>query len=175
MKIRDLTYSAVFCAVLCVIAPFSVPLGAVPVSLATFVVYMASAALGAKRAAAAVSLYIALGTAGLPVFSGFEGGASKLCSFSGGFLIGYIFLAALAGFIIEKFSSAAKYPVAFALGTALCYAFGTAWFMFLTKLSLCAALAVCVLPFLLGDALKIAAASALAYKLNKKTLYRRQT
>ncbi len=149
---------------LCVIAPFSVPLGAVPVSLATFVIYMASAVLGAKRALAAVSLYIALGAAGLPVFSGFEGGASKLCGVTGGFLLGYIILAAVAGFIIEKFSGKAKYPLAFALGTAFCYALGTAWFMFLTKLSLNAALGVCVLPFLLGDVLKIAAASAFAYR-----------
>ena len=52
-------------------------------------------------------------------------------------------------------------------GSALCYVLGTAWFMLSTKTGLIASLWLCVLPFLIGDALKIAAAAAVAPRLSQ--------
>ena len=59
--------------------------------------------LGTKLSVASYVLYLLLGTVGLPVFSGFSGGVGKLLGPTGGYLIGFIFLAAIVGFFVEKF------------------------------------------------------------------------
>jgi biotin transport system substrate-specific component len=168
MKTKDLTTTALFAALLCISAPWAVPVGAVPVTLATFAVYLAGATLGWKKGVLAVLVYLLLGTAGLPVFSGFTGGAQKLASVTGGFLIGYLPCAFLTGLLPDRFPGRRWiYPAGMVLGTAALYALGTAWFMLQTHSPAAAALMTCVVPFLPGDAAKIAAASLLAPALRK--------
>ena len=164
MKTRDMTLTAVMAALICVAGPLTVAIGPVPLSLATFAVYMAGAALGPKRGAAAVGLYLVIGLAGLPVFSGFSGGFQKLAGVTGGYLLGYLPCAALTGLGAAGSPPANRFrlPLMMAAGTAVLYAIGTAWFMIQTGNSLGGALSLCVLPFLPGDAVKIAAVTALA-------------
>ena len=69
MKTKDMVLTGVFAAVICVFAPFTIPIGAVPISLATFAVYLAAAVLGTKKGTLAVLIYILIGMAGVPVFS----------------------------------------------------------------------------------------------------------
>ena len=165
MKTRDIVLIGVFAAMICVFAPFSVPVGPIPVSLASFAVYIASA-LGAKKGCAAVGIYILIGALGLPVFSGFSGGISKIAGLTGGYIIGYMFCALLSGIIIERAGNKkSAYPMAFIIGTAVLYAFGTAWFMIQSGNGLYESLLACVIPFLIGDAVKIAAASAIVYRM----------
>lgn len=165
MKTRDIVLIGVFAAMICVFAPFSVPVGPIPVSLASFAVYIA-AVLGAKKACAAVGIYILIGALGLPVFSGFSGGISKIAGLTGGYIIGYMFCALLSGIIIERAGNKkSAYPMAFIIGTAALYAFGTAWFMIQSGNGLYESLLACVIPFLIGDAVKIAAASVVVYRL----------
>lgn len=90
-----------------------------------------------------------------PVFSGFTGGLGKLMGPTGGYLIGFIPMALIAGLFIEKFDSKVMHFVGMALGTIVCYAFGTAWFCYLAGVGLHKALAACVIPFLPGDTIKI--------------------
>ena len=90
MKTRDLTLTALFAAILCVAAPFSIPVGPIPITLATFAIYLAAIVLGKKYGTLAVVIYILLGAVGLPVFSGFSGGFQKIVSATGGYIIGYI-------------------------------------------------------------------------------------
>lgn len=165
MKTRDIVLIGVFAAMICVFAPFSVPVGPIPISLASFAVYIASA-LGAKKGCAAVGIYILIGALGLPVFSGFSGGISKIAGLTGGYIIGYMFCALLSGIIIERAGNKkSAYPMAFIIGTAVLYAFGTAWFMIQSGNGLYESLMACVIPFLIGDAVKIAAASVVVYRL----------
>lgn len=165
MKTRDIVLIGVFAAMICVFAPFSVPVGPIPVSLASFAVYIASA-LGAKKGCAAVGIYILIGALGLPVFSGFSGGISKIAGLTGGYIIGYMFCALLSGIIIERAGNKkSAYPVAFIIGTAALYAFGTAWFMIQSGNGLYESLLACVIPFLIGDAVKIVAASVIVYRM----------
>ncbi len=167
-KIRSMVFIALMAAIICIAAPFSIPmLGLVPVSLATFAVYLAGGLLGAKAGTAAVCVYIILGAIGLPVFSGFSGGLAKLLGVTGGYIVGYIPCAFLTGAFAEKNKPFAA-PIGMALGTLACYAFGTAWYMFFTKSELVPALMGCVIPFLIGDAVKIAAASAVTVPLRGK-------
>jgi biotin transport system substrate-specific component len=168
MKGRDLTLTALLAAMLCAAAPWSVPVGPVPVSLATFAVYLAGASAGWKRGGLAALVYVLLGCAGLPVFSGFSGGIQKLFGVTGGFIMGYIPCALLSGLPADIFPGSRWAPPAgMALGTLALYAMGTAWFMLQTRSSLPAALLVCVVPFLAVDAGKIVLASLLAPRLRK--------
>ena len=169
MKTKDICLIGVLAALLCIGAPFTVPIGPIPISLASFVVYLAGALLGWKRGTLAVVVYLLLGAVGLPVFSGFQGGLQKLAGVTGGFLIGYIPCALITG----AFADHAKdkkwmVPVGMVLGTAALYALGTIWFMVQTHNPLGAALGACVIPFLPGDAIKIAAATVLTLALRKR-------
>ena len=163
MKTRDMAFTAVMAAFICIAGPLSVPVGPVPMSLATFAVYLAGAVLGRKQGVLAVALYLMIGIAGVPVFSGFSGGFQKLAGVTGGYLVGYLFCA----FITGLGAGAKKRPIPvmilfMAAGTAALYTFGTAWFVLQTGNAGGAALGLCVLPFLPGDAAKIIAAALIA-------------
>lgn len=170
MKIRNMVFTALFAAVICAAAPFVIMLlfSPVPLSLATFVIYIAAASINWKTGTLAVVLYLLIGMIGLPVFSGFTGGVQKLVGPTGGFLIGYIPCALVIGLLVDRFENKKwLYPVSMVLGTAVLYAFGTVWFMVSLKYTLAAALVACVVPFLLGDAVKIVLASVIAPALRK--------
>ena len=164
MKIKDMTLTAVMAALICIAGPLTVAAGPVPLSLATFAVYLAGAVLGKKRGTIATALYLLIGLIGVPVFSGFSGGFQKLAGVTGGYLAGYLPCAFLAGLGAERMEKTGRkwiLPAMLVLGTAVLYTIGTAWFMIQTKNSFGAALGLCVLPFLPGDAVKIIAVTLL--------------
>ena len=83
----SMTVTALMTAAICVIGPLSIPLaGGVPISLQDFIIGLAAVLLGMKRGTMATFLYLLLGLAGLPVFSGFTGGIGKLAGPTGGYL-----------------------------------------------------------------------------------------
>lgn len=161
-----MVFIALFAAIICIMAPFSLSVGVIPISLGTFAIYLAGGFLGGKKGIVAVCVYILLGAVGLPVFTGFTGGFAKLLGVTGGYIIGYIPLALITGIFAEK--NKALLPLGMILGTLACYAFGTAWFMISTGSELVPALLSCVVPFLVGDAIKIAAASAICIPLRSR-------
>jgi len=166
LSVRDMVFTALFAAVLCAAAPFTIAIGPVPLSFATLVIYLAAGALGARCGTLAVLLYVALGAVGLPVFSGFEGGFHKIAGLSGGFIMGYIPCAFATGIIADTFKGRIwPYALGMVIGTFLLYTCGTAWFMFQTGSELAVSLALCVTPFLIGDALKIVISCVAAPKL----------
>ena len=168
MKTKDLTLIAVMAALICIAGPLSIAVGPIPLSLASFAVYMAGAVLGAKKGTAAVGLYLLIGIVGIPVFSGFSGGFQKLAGVTGGYLLGYLPCAFLTGLGAEKAAGKKWFlPVMMAAGTLVLYVIGTVWFMAQTGNALGGALSTCVLPFLPGDAAKIIAASLLAVPVRK--------
>lgn len=176
MKTRDMTYTAAMAALICVAGPLTVAIGPVPLSLATFAVYLAGAILGGRRGSAAVAIYLLIGLVGVPVFSGFSGGFQKLAGVTGGYLAGYLPCALITGLCAGKPGACAHrlpwmLPAGMALGTAALYGVGTAWFILQTANTLAAALSICVVPFLLGDILKIVAVSVIASPV-RRALYR---
>ena len=170
LNIRAMVFTAIVAALICVASPFSIPLpGLVPISLGTFAIYLGSALLGGKRATVAVAVFILIGAVGLPVFTGFTGGFAKLLGVTGGYIIGYVPLAYITDFFSERFNNKILFmPVGMAVGTVALYAFGTAWFMIATGSGLAAALMSCVVPFLIGDGVKIAVATAIAKPLQAR-------
>lgn len=164
---RDLVIIGLLSAVLCVLSPWALPLGPVPVTLGSFAVCLVSSVFGWKRGVAAVGVYVLVGLVGLPVFAGFTGGAHRLFGPTGGFLLGYIPCAALVGALASK-GSFWRRCAGMALGALCCYACGTAWYALQSGAELPAALAVCVTPFLPGDVIKTIAAALLSGLLQKR-------
>ena len=96
MKTRDMAYISISAALIALCAWLSVP-AAIPFTMQTFAVFAAAGTLGARRGAAALGLYILLGALGLPVFSGFQGGVGALLGATGGYIVGFLPAAAIAG------------------------------------------------------------------------------
>lgn len=161
LSTTQLTLTALMTALLCVISPFSLPIpfSPVPISFSTFILYVAAYVLGPKFGSISCLLYLLLGFVGLPVFSGFSGGIGRLLGPTGGYLIGYIFLILIAGFMIE-ISEGKKLisVIGMVAGTAITYIFGTVWLSLQMNLTFVEGLAMGVLPYLLGDMVKIIAA-----------------
>lgn len=169
MNVKKMCRLALMTALICIAAPLSIPIGPIPISLATLTVYLAGALLGPLEGVIAVALYILLGTVGLPVFSGFGAGVAKLIGVTGGYIVGYLPCAALVGAGAKLWGDRKwVYPVAMIVGTIACYALGTAWFMVQTGTGLAASMTSCVLPFLPGDVIKIVIASVLAIILRQR-------
>ena len=173
-SIRRLTVIALFAALMAVLSQISVPLGPIPFSCGILGALLCGLMLRPRDAVLAMLVYLLLGAAGLPVFAGFKAGLSAVTGMTGGYLLGYFLIAwltAVAGQFVsgqDKRYAAAVILCAETVGVLACYAFGTAWFMFLSGNSLAAALSACVLPFLPGDALKILLAYMLAAVLKKR-------
>ena len=166
-----MVFTALFTAVLCAVAPFTIPVGPIPLSLATLVIYIAAGSLSWKLAVLSVFLYVMLGAVGVPVFSNFSGGFHRIVGVTGGFIIGYIPCALATGLIIEAFQRRIwSYALGMVVGTVILYTCGVAWFMFQSGSTLAVAIALCVTPFLLGDAMKIVAACVIAPQLHKAIL-----
>ena len=166
---------ALMSAVLCIIAPFSipVPMSPVPLSLATFAVYLAGILLGARKGVICVLLYLLLGMAGLPVFSGFSGGVGILLGPTGGYLLGYLPCVAAVGWLTNRKpckKSNLRNLVALVLGTMVCYVFGSWWFFCVMGKSYTPAqtVALCVVPYLPLDMVKIVLANVTIVPLRKR-------
>lgn len=164
----DLVFVALFAAVMTVCAQIQIPFGEVPFTLQTLGVFIAASLLGWKRGTLSVIVYVLLGLAGVPVFAGFSGGIGVLFGPTGGYIIGFIFTALIVGLMTEKLGKKLWVEiVSMILGLAVCYAFGTVWFMFQMKTGLVESLLLCVVPYLIADALKIAFSAVLVNRLDK--------
>ena len=136
--------TALMTAVTCILAPLSIPIGPVPISLTNFAIYLSLYLLDWKKGTVSYILYLLLGLVGLPVFSGFTGGIGKLAGPTGGYILGMI------------------------VGSAICYAFGTAWFCIQAGYTVSAALAVCVIPFIPADLIKMVIAMIIGPEIRKR-------
>ena len=119
--------------------------------------------LGWKKGTVSYVIYLLIGLVGVPVFSSFSAGPAKLFGPTGGYLIGFIFLAMISGWFIEKFpGKRVMYFVGMVLGTAVCYALGTAWLAYEAEMTFQAALMAGVIPFIIGDIAKMIVAIIVA-------------
>lgn len=169
----DMALIPLFAVLIAVCAWIAIP-SAVPFTLQTLGLFMALGLLGGRRGTLAVLLYLLLGLAGIPVFSGFRGGLGMLAGITGGYLIGFLFAALMYWAVTRRRSGSLPVMIlGMILGLLTDYAFGTAWFMlFYAKaygaIGLWAALSMCVIPFILPDLVKLALALALSKALPKR-------
>ncbi len=185
----DLAYIAIGAVIIAVCSWITIP-SVVPFTLQTFAVVLILGVLGGKRGTLSILLYIILGLIGIPVFSGFRGGPAALFGTTGGYIIGFLLTGLLWIALAKAFDLAGsraphgeaparraseRLPfkfIAAILGLAICYFFGTVWFMILYTrntgaISIGMALAWCVIPFLVPDVIKLVLAVLLSGKLKK--------
>ena len=162
MRLKSMIFTALLAAMLCLLAPISVPVGALPVSAATFGVGLLALISDRRRSLMALVLYVALGAVGLPVFAGFSGGAHVLVGPTGGYLFGYIPMAFAVSTLCGGRRTVARMAAGLSVGLVACYVPGVLWYAVSADVSIPQALAVGVLPFLPFDILKLIAAAALA-------------
>jgi biotin transport system substrate-specific component len=127
------------------------PFTPVPITMQTLTVLLTGMLLGSRLGTATLLAYLAEGAAGLPVFA--QGKAGLPTGPTGGYLIGFVFAAALVGFLAERGWDRrwTTTLLAMVLGNLVIYAFGVTWLStFIPD-----AIAKGMLPFLIGDAIKI--------------------
>ena len=151
---KDLVLTALFAALTAVLAQIQLPIGPVPFNLAVFGAFLAGMLLAPAWAAASMGVYMLLGAVGIPVFAGFMGGPAVLLGKTGGYVIGYIFIALATALAVKRSGKLPVIGAAMLAGLLICYGFGTAWFMAVTGADLVSALGWCVLPFIVPDVCK---------------------
>ena len=149
--VKDISFVALFTAFLCVLGGLSIPVEPVAITLATLGVYIIGSLLSPTLAVSSVCAYIVLGAIGLPVFSNFRSGLAVL----------------LQSLLITLFKKKLYvYPLAMIANTVVIYVIGSIWFAFyLNNFNFIYILSTCVVPFLIGDTLKIVVATSVCYKL----------
>ena len=164
MKTKKLVYCALFAALIAIMSLVAIPTTPIPLNMALVAVLLAGGMLGKKYGTLSVIVYILIGTVGMPVFAGFRGGFSVLAGPTGGYITGYIIVAALTGLIYEK-TRKVKYTLpVMMIAVILCYAIGTVWYCYIMKGSILSALSLCVLPFIPADIIKIVLVSIILKK-----------
>jgi biotin transport system substrate-specific component len=136
------------------------PFTPVPLTLQTFAVLLAGAALGSLRGVASMGLYALMGVVGVPWFSE---GSSGFSTASFGYILGFILAAFIVGRLAERGASTTSIQTAalMVIGNLAIYAVGVTWLKFAIDSSWATALSLGVVPFLIGDAIKIALAAGL--------------
>lgn len=167
-KTRELALTALMAAIICMLAPVSVPIpvGSVALTLGTFALYLAAYVLKPKQAFAAVGLYLLMGAAGLPVFSGYTAGIQKFAGTGGGYLVGYLLLTPGCSACVHRFPLR---PVAQLAGmflfTLVFYAIAASWLATVTGSSFLSVLPAAALVFLPLDSAKMLAACWIGRKI----------
>lgn len=168
----DIVTVALSAAIIAVCSWISIPT-AIPFTLQTLAVFTVAGLFGVKRSIFSVLVYILLGAIGAPVFAGMQGGVDKVVGSTGGYMVGFIFIALIVGFASDKFERRlVPLVISMLLGLIVCYAFGTAWFMVVYAYStgpigFGSVLGMCVVQFIIPDCIKIACAAAISNRVGK--------
>lgn len=172
MNIKSLVCCGFVTALISVTAWISIPF-AVPFTLQTFGVFCALLMLGGKLGTVAITVYVLLGTIGLPVFAGFQGGTGIIFSQLGGFIIGFIVMGLLYYLITKIFGDKTYIQlVALTIGLLSCYTTGTLWFtLFSNNIDLKSAVMTCVLPFIVPDAIKLWMAFIVSRRIGQADIF----
>ena len=166
VPLKRMVYAALMAALTATGAYIAIPIGPVPIVLQNLFVLLTGLLLGGRWALISVATYLLAGAVGLPVFAGGTGGIGKFVGPTGGYLLGFAAAAYLVGVIAEKGRGRLAADIfAMVAGTLVIYAFGVTWLKIATGMTFTGALSVGMLPFLIGDALKIAAAVPIARTL----------
>jgi len=165
-QLRMMVYASLFAALTAVGAFIAIPIGPVPIVLQNMFVYMAGLLLGGRWGLASVGVYLLAGASGLPVFAGGLGGIGRFVGPTGGYLIGYLPTVYLIGKIAHRTQPRMMTDMlALIFGTLVLYTCGVLWLKIVSGMSLGKTLVLGMYPFLIGDAIKIVAAAAIAKAL----------
>lgn len=162
-QLQMMTYASLLAALTAVGAYIAIPVGPVPIVLQSLFILLSGLLLGSAWGVAAVGIYLLAGAIGLPVFAGGAGGIGRFIGPTGGYLFGFLPAVYIIGLISEREKQSARIDIiAMLCGTIIIYACGVSWLKTLTGMDLKKAVAVGMIPFVIGDSIKIAAAVFIA-------------
>lgn len=170
MKVSQMMKVAMMCAIICVsgFIKIDLPFSPVPITGQTLGVMLAGLVLLPLEAAMSVLLFVLIGLIGVPVFSGGRAGFPVLLGPSGGYIVGFVAAAYVIALLKGKQNHFVQQVFACAVGGILVvYGFGVPWLAFVTKMSLQKAVMAGVVPFLVGDAIKVVMAATLGNRIIK--------
>jgi len=161
-SVRSAGLVIVFSLFIAACAQFAIHIGPIPITGQTFAVLLTGALLGSRLGAAAVIAYLIEGALGLPFFAGGGAGLVRFLGPTAGYLVAFPAAAFIVGAFAEhgwdkRYSTAVA---AMAIGSLIIFLGGWAWYAMLTNTPPVAAFKIAVLPFLLGDVVKIALGAA---------------
>lgn len=170
-RLKMLIVSALFAAIIGILAQLTIPLPLVPITGQTIGIGLAGTILGRKYGTISVLLYLALGAIGIPVFAGGASGFGVLIGTTGGYLIGFIVTVYIIGYYIEKTSlTIIQAMIANTIGMFVTLIIGTVWLKYAASLSWQASIAGGFTPFVLVGLIKAYLASALGVVVSKRLI-----
>ncbi|WP_462409957.1 biotin transporter BioY [Neobacillus sp. Marseille-QA0830] len=162
-------FSALFAAIIGILAQVTIPLPLVPITGQTLAVGLAATILGSRYGTLSVIFYALMGAIGVPVFSGMSGGFGVIVGPTGGFIIGFIPAAFLIGVILEKTNFTVwKGMIANTVGMLVTLTIGTFWLKFAAGISWTAALTSGFYPFIVVGLMKAFLASWIGITVYKR-------
>jgi len=160
-----LSYTAVFVALIAAASWISLPIPPVPFTLQTLAVLLCAAVMK-RYAVIPVTLYVALGCLGLPIFNNGTAGIGILLGPSGGYFIGFIFAALVAGYLYES-KKTMMHVIGLVLATLIILLCGVTWLVLSTGMTITSAIVAGFIPFIVGDIIKLALAFYIAQWVEK--------
>ena len=182
--IRGTVLCGLFAAIIAVLTLVTIPMpSGVPITLQTFAVALCGYSLGCAKGTAATFVYVALGAVGLPVFSGMKGGFSVLVGPTGGYIYGFVGMAALCGLgaylflrltkrkgaVMKALGTAAAVVCGLA-GLAVCHVCGTIQFAVLTGRTFGEAAMLASVPYLAKDIISVVGAFAVGSVISMRVV-----
>ncbi len=167
--VRELCISALFTAIICVMAQISIPIQPVPFTFSVLAIFLTGAILPPRMAIMSTLAYILLGAVGVPVFAGFKGGLNALVGMTGGYIAAFPIMALVISLACTKFkqSKVIAPAVGMIISLVICYGLGTAWFCYVSGSGFIRGLSLCVIPYIPFDILKLILATGFAYSIKK--------
>ena len=167
----DLVYIALGAVLITICSWISIPT-TVPFTMQTFAMFFVLSTLGGRRGTVAILVYVLLGAVGIPVFAHFSAGIGTLLGSTGGYIVGFVFMGLVYWLIVHLLGKKLWVEIlSMVIGLAVCYAFGTVWFMIVYTqangaVGLAMVLTWCVIPFIIPDLIKLGLALTLSRRLS---------
>lgn len=167
ISVKETVFVSIFTALTVIGGYIAIPLGPVPIVLSNFVIILSGLLMGSRKGAAVAFTYLLLGALGLPVFAGGASGLARIAGPTGGYLLGYLPAAFITGFISEHGNrSFFRDLLALTAGVLTIYAAGIPWLKLSLDMLWRDALLAGMLPFIIGDTLKVIAAALIGVKMH---------
>ena len=171
MNLKDLTYGALFAALICVLGLISIPLSfsPVPITGQSLAIMLAGCILTTRQAALSVATFLLIGIVGVPVFAGGTAGIGIILGPRGGYLIGFFIGAIVISLLKGKNNTYVRLGISNVVGgIGIVYLLGVIWLSIVTQIGLSKAFMVGALPFIAGDLFKVFVATIVSVTVNKR-------
>lgn len=155
MNVKDLVKISISTSLISVVAPLSIPIGPIPITLQTLIISIIGILIGGKKGFIATTMYIGIGAIGIPVFAQYKSGLSVLISPTGGFIISFPIMVFIIGIVFEKYKNKIILYIGVILANIINYVTGLCWFLYITNTGLVNGIKLIVIPFMLTTAIKV--------------------